>query len=260
MFPAPGKVNNRVATLSGTMTDPPAAAPEPDAEPVETEAGKVKLTKAEKLEAKAARLREAEQERAARAAERADAGPPAERGRPNVVALAIAAVLVVGLTGVLVWSLWHAHTLSNQKDAANRRLHAAQQKLQSADVGNLALGQSAIAAAKSYALEFGSYDYRHLDADFAKVAAHLTPDFKKSYLESSSRLKAAIEQVHGRAVATVRAAGLVSATTGAAEVAIFLDQKVTTSQSTTPRIDRNRLLVSLVRSGDNWLISKLTSP
>jgi hypothetical protein len=43
-------------------------------------------------------------------------------------------------------------------------------------------------------------------------------------------------------------------------VAVFLDQTVTTSQSKTPRIDRDRLIVTLVRTGDTWLISKLTSP
>jgi Mce-associated membrane protein len=138
--------------------------------------------------------------------------------------------------------------------------HTLQQAQSAAAEGNLALGRSAVEAAKSYAVEFGSYDYRHLDADFAKVAAHLTPEFKKSYIESSSRLKPAIAQVKGVAVGTVRAAGLVSATATTAVVAVFLDQKVTTSQSKTPRIDRNRLLVTMERSGSTWLISKLTSP
>jgi hypothetical protein len=239
------------------------------AEPGDT--AKVKATKAEKLEAKAARLREAEQERAARAAARVEAGEPAARSRGLVVALVVAAVLVVGLTAALVASLWHSSTLSDHQRSAEQKAHRAEQARQSlthelqqarsaAAVGNLALGQSAVTAARSYAGEFGSYDYRHLDADFAKVAAHLTPQFKTSYIASSSKLKPAIEQVKGVAVGSVRAAGLVSATDTTALVAVFLDQKVTTSQSSTPRIDRNRLLVSLVKSGDTWLISKLTSP
>ena len=230
-----------------------------------------KPTKAERLEAKAARLREAEQERAARAAVRAEYGSASEPPRRSLLGLVVAAILVVGLTAALVASLWHSSTLSDHQHSAEHKAQRAEQARQSlarelkqarstASVGNLALGQSAVTAAKSYAVEFGSYDYRHLDADFAKVAAHLTPQFKTSYIASSSKLKPAIEQVQGVAVGTVRAAGLVSATDTTALVAVFLDQKVTTSQSSTPRIDRNRLLVSLVKSGDSWLISKLTSP
>ena len=178
------------------------------------------------------------------------------------MALVVAAILVVGLTAALVASLWHSSTLSDHQHSAERKLPSGRRHEAEAPrtSGNLALGQSAIAAAKSYAVEFGSYDYRHLDADFAKVAAHLTPSSRSPTSQSSSKLKPAIEQVKGVAVGTVRAAGLVSATDTTALVAVFLDQKVTTSQSSTPRIDRNRLLVSLVKSGDTWLISKLTSP
>ena len=38
---------------------------------------------------------------------------------------------------------------------------------------------------------------------------------------------------------------------------IFLDQTVHTSQSSTPRIDRNRLEVDLVKTDGEWLVSKL---
>jgi cytoskeletal protein RodZ len=232
------------------------------------ETAKAKLTKAERLEAKAARLRAADEERATRDAAQAELSPPAGRARRDVVILAVASVLIVALIAALVVSLWHAHTLSSQRSAAERKLHRLQaapsqsvtEAAPSEASASSGLGQSAIAAAKVYAVEFGSYDYRHLDADFAKVAAHLTPSFKKSYLQSSSQLKPAIEQVKGVAVGTVRAAGLVSATSTTAVVTIFLDQKVTTAQSSTPRIDRDRLIVTLTRSGDSWLISKLTSP
>jgi Mce-associated membrane protein len=116
---------------------------------------------------------------------------------------------------------------------------------------------SALRAAQQYAVDFGSYDYRHLDADFAKVASHLTPDFKKSYLASSSRLEPTIVQYHGTSVATVQGVGLTSATTGKAKAVVLLDQKITTSQSSTPRIDRNRLEMTLVHRHGSWLIDKL---
>jgi Mce-associated membrane protein len=223
------------------------------------ETAKAKPTKAERLEAKAARLREAEQERAARAAATAELPATAGRRRRDVLVLVVAGVLVAGLVAALVVSLWHAHTLSDQRSAAEHKLTTLR-AASSQSAAEPGLGPSAVAAAKAYAVEFGSYDYRHLDADFAKVAAHLTASFKQSYLQSSSKLKPAIEQVKGVAVGTVRAAGLVSVTSTTAVVAVFLDQTVTTSQSKTPRIDRDRLIVTLVRTGDTWLISKLTSP
>jgi Mce-associated membrane protein len=116
---------------------------------------------------------------------------------------------------------------------------------------------SALAAAKSYAVDFGSYDYQHLDRDFAKVAAHLTPGFKKSYLDSSTKLQPAIVQYKGKSTATVQGLAASTATTAKVSVVILLDQTVTTSQSSTPRIDRNRLQMDLVRQQGTWLIAKL---
>jgi Mce-associated membrane protein len=48
-----------------------------------------------------------------------------------------------------------------------------------------------------------------------------------------------------------------TATTAKVSVVILLDQTVTTSQSSTPRIDRNRLQMDLVRQQGTWLIAKL---
>lgn len=217
------------------MTDEPdeAASAEAAGEPGEPggPAGskRPKPTKAERLEAKAAKLREAEANRAA-----GDAAPV--RARAGLVwSIVVLSVVCVGLAtvlGILV-PKWSSYRDTNSARAG------------------------ALRAAEQYAIDFGSYDYQHLDADFAKVATHLTSDFKKSYLDSSSRLVPLIVQSKGRSVATVQGIGLTTASTSKAKVVVLLDQRITSSQTTTPRIDRIRLVMTLVHRDGKWLISKL---
>jgi Mce-associated membrane protein len=116
---------------------------------------------------------------------------------------------------------------------------------------------AAVDAAKSFAVDFGSYDYQHLDSEFQEVAGRMTPDFAKSYLETSGKLKHTFEQYKTRVTARVQGFGVTSATSTSAVVVVFLDQTVHTSQSATARIDRNRLEIHLVRTDGTWLVSKL---
>lgn len=282
------------AESGNDAAEPEDAAGEPEPTPTPDDSAataKPKLSKAERLEAKAAKLREAEERRAAEAAARAEADEPTGRPAHHALTLTLAGVLVVGLVAGLIISLWHSHTLDGHVHAAQQRQHraesnqlfavrnekaaqraaddanaartSAEKELVAAQAGSATgkpeLVRSALTAAKQYAAEFGSYDYRHLDADFAQVAKLLTPSFRRSYTATSSKLKSAIEQVKGSSVATVQAVGLVSATDTSAQVAVFLDQKITTAQSSTPRIDRNRLIVTMERSAGTWLVSKLSS-
>lgn len=211
--------------------DAPDDAPDEGPDPDEAPAPPKTKTKAERLEARAAKLRAADERRAAA---RADADKPVRR-KGLVIAVSALAVLVVAagtVLALLVPSWLH-----------QRQVNAAR--------------TSALAAARTYAVDFGSYDYQHLDRDFAKVAAHLTPGFKKSYLDSSTKLEAAIVQYKGKSTATVQGIAASTISTSKATVLILLDQTVTTSQSSTPRIDRNRLQMNLVRQDGKWLIAKL---
>ena len=189
-----------------------------------------KPTKAEKLEAKAARLR-VEDER--RAADTAAGRPPQRVGFviSTVVLGAVAAVLVALLL-ILFFSWQHQRDVNSARD-------------------------DAVAAAKSFALDFGAYDYQHLDTEFQEVAQKMTPDFAKSYLDTSDRLKATFVQYKTQVTARIQDWGVTSASTSKATVIVFLDQTVRTSQSSTPRIDRNRLEIQLVHSGGKWLVAKL---
>lgn len=219
-----------------------------ETEPVEE---KVALTKAEKLEAKAARLRAREQERQDREEERrraleaASAYPAptggAARSMPGrlVWSLVAAVVVLVAALAVTVPLLAHETSQDNARGAVERAR------------------VNALAAARSYAVDFGSYDYRHLDQDFAKVVTHLTPSFAKSYTTTADGLKPTIIGYQAKSVATVQGAAVESATSTKVTVLIFLDQTVSSSKSSTPVVDRNRLRMQLQLQKGKWLINAL---
>jgi len=199
---------------------------------VETDAPeRAKPTKAERLEAKAARLREAE----ARRAEAVDAAGPRRRSTGLVVAVAVLAVLATALATLLTVGFisW-----KHQRDLQSAR-------------------SEVLTSARQFAVQFGTYDYQKLDAQFAAVATHLTPDFKAVYLKSSRGLKATIVQYKGKSVASVRGIGVTSAGESKASVVVFLDQTVTNTQSTVPTVDRNRLLIQLERHHGQWQIKAI---
>lgn len=214
-------------TATPVIDESPTAAGET---PGPEEAPKAKPTRAERLEAKAARLREAEQRRAAEpAADRAGAS------RGLVIALAaVSAVAVAAVTLLVITFVSWQH----QRDVDSAR-------------------DSAVKAAKEFAVDFGSYDYRHLETDFREVASRMTPDFARSYLDSSGRLEPTFEQYKTQVTAQIQAYGVTSVSTSRATVVIFLDQTVRTSQSSTPRIDRNRLELHLVHQDGKWLVTEL---
>jgi Mce-associated membrane protein len=227
------------ASLEGDDVDADVPADEVHAESVEPEATKpVKLSKAERLEAKAARLREAEERRAEErraASERSAVGQPPRSRTGLVVAVSVLGVLSAGLVAVLVigYLSWQ-----HQRDVNSAR-------------------DGALKAAKTFAVDFGSYDYQHLDSEFKEVAGRMTPSFAKNYTQTSTKLKPTLVQYKTKVTATLQGAGVTSASPSAATVVVFLDQTVNTSQSSVPRLDRNRLQIQLQRTNGKWLVGTL---
>jgi Mce-associated membrane protein len=116
---------------------------------------------------------------------------------------------------------------------------------------------TALTSARSYAVELGGYDYRHLEHDFGVVTANSTPSFRRSFTQSSNALKSTLERYHAVASAKVVAAGLVSATPSHAVALVFLQQRITNTTRSAPTTDRSQVEVSLVRSGGRWLIDQV---
>jgi Mce-associated membrane protein len=117
-----------------------------------------------------------------------------------------------------------------------------------------------VGAASSGVATILSYDYRHLDADFASAERLLTPHFRKQYDDTTAKgVKPLAAKYKAISSADVSAAGVVDAGHDRAVVLVFVNQTVTNSQLAAPRLDRSRIDVTLVRSNGRWLIDKLTT-
>jgi len=117
---------------------------------------------------------------------------------------------------------------------------------------------SALAFAKSYAVDLASYNYKHLDQDFGKVLVESTPTFKQNFTQSSEALKTAIVKYDASATANVVGAGLVSATTSRAVVLVFLNQTVDNTLQKNKPTTESRVEITLLRSSGRWLIDQVT--
>jgi len=114
---------------------------------------------------------------------------------------------------------------------------------------------SSLAAAKTYAINLTSYDYQHLDQDFAKVEKYATPTFAKDFAQSSGALSKVLTQYKAGATAKIVAAGVTSASTGRAVVVVVLDQTLTNStQKAGSTTDQSRVLLTLVHQHGHWLL------
>jgi Mce-associated membrane protein len=117
---------------------------------------------------------------------------------------------------------------------------------------------TALAAASQYAAEVASYDYHHLNQDFALVESNSTASFRTQFSNSSAALRPILTQYHAVAKAKVVAAGLESATTNRAVASVFINQTVSnTTQKSGPTTDQSRLELTLVRQHGKWLIENL---
>jgi len=151
-----------------------------------------------------------------------------------VASIAVLAVCAAALAAVAATRVSHRHALDNARE-------------------------NATAAATSGVATVLSYDYRHLASDFHRAEGLLTARFRKKY---DSTTAAAVEPLaqkyQARSSAQVTAAGTISTSVHRVVVLVFVDQTVTNSQLTAPRLDRSRIKVTLADQGGRWLIDQLS--
>ncbi len=121
-------------------------------------------------------------------------------------------------------------------------------------------GQQALAAAQEYALVLTSVDAAALDQKFAAAVDGATGEFKDMYRESSAQLKQVLIDSKAKADGTVIAAAVSSATTDKVEVMLFVDQAVTNALNPEPRVDRNRIIITMEKVDGRWLASNVDLP
>ncbi len=157
------------------------------------------------------------------------------RGWPFLVAAALAALLVAGLATAAVLY----YRVQESEDAASAR-------------------REAVAAARSHAQTILSYDHRSLDAGFARAEKVLTGTFKRDYARTTSTVvRPSAEQYKVVVKAEVTATSVIRATASRAVVLLYVDQTTTSTRLEGPKVDLNRVRMTLVEDDGKWLVSEL---
>jgi Mce-associated membrane protein len=156
--------------------------------------------------------------------------------------LAVASLVVAGIFGVLL-----QHRVNTRQGDENAASEA-----------------SAVAARALSAVL--SYDYRHMVADRDRAVEFLTPSYRKDYLKTFNDLLAKgpdgspgpVEKTKAVVTADVLDTGVVDAEADKVRVVVFVNQSSVKGDGQ-PTIFQNRVVATMVRSGDRWLVDNLKS-
>ncbi len=102
-----------------------------------------------------------------------------------------------------------------------------------------------------------TYDWKTLEQDVEDAKAVLTPSFRDEYDETMAKVKGQTVENQVELVASVVASSVVTATEKKVVALVFVNQVSTAKGSTNPRLDQNRVLVTLARDGGEWRVSKM---
>jgi Mce-associated membrane protein len=164
------------------------------------------------------------------------AAPPAARARRRFgIVEVVALVVIVGLAVALIVSRVQ---LSNRSAVDGDRA-------------------SALAAAQTDAVDVATYSYLHLQRDFGRVEGESTPSFRRSFIRSSDNLSKVLVQYKATASAKVLKSAVESISGSNAVVLLFVNQSVANTTQQGVNTDDSRIEVTLVRSGDRWLLQNL---
>ena len=167
-------------------------------------------------------------------AEGAPLPPSPRRWRWAVVApLALLAASAVAC-GSVYWFLFRPDQLTN--DAAQ---------------------QEVVAAAREGAEAVLSYSSENLDASLADAKLHLTGDFLDHYSKFTDEVvRPAVTQKGVKTEAHVARAAVSEMNPGTAQVLVFVNQVTTSKDRPSPALATSTVMVTMVKSGGQWLISE----
>ena len=158
------------------------------------------------------------------------AGSGGRRGRARRIAGVLMIVALLAATAVLGYLAWQNH-----RDDELRR--------------------TAAADATRLVTQLASYDHTDVDANLDAVVAEATPDFAERYREVSDGLRELLASGEGTSTGTVSHAAVESIDEERAVVLVFLAQEVANVTVPEGRVDSSRMVVTIVRDGDRWLLN-----
>lgn len=121
----------------------------------------------------------------------------------------------------------------------------------------------ALTAAQKAAPVVLSYDYRHLDKDFARARTHLTGGFHAEYGKTTKavvgptakKYRAVVKATIAAPATGTPAASVVSASPDKVVVLLFINQVTESTQVSGARVDLNRVRMTMTRTDGGWKVS-----
>ena len=105
-----------------------------------------------------------------------------------------------------------------------------------------------------------SYQYDTFDQDRATAEKSMTSSFRAEYAPTVSEIRDRARQQKRSQEAQVAAVSVISATPDTVKTLVFVNTMSSTEGSKRQRLMQNRVEVTMVKQGDQWLIDKLTVP
>lgn len=109
--------------------------------------------------------------------------------------------------------------------------------------------------AREDAVDFTTYDYQHLEADFARFAARATGALHTQYATFTPDLAARFRTLKVQSQGQVVSAGVVSQSATTATVLVAVNDTIRNAKVPKGQIVYDRLAFELQKVGDAWLAS-----
>ncbi|HYG95300.1 MAG TPA: hypothetical protein VD859_17115 [Nocardioides sp.] len=104
-----------------------------------------------------------------------------------------------------------------------------------------------------------SYDYRRLEDGMEETTPLLTGDAETQYLEVGKPLLESAPRLRAVVTAEVKAATVLESDDDSARVLLFVDQLSSSKKLSQPQLDQSRVVVTMERKDDRWLVSTLAA-
>ncbi|MFD1814801.1 mce associated protein mas1a [Rhodococcus gannanensis] len=119
------------------------------------------------------------------------------------------------------------------------------------------LREEAVDTARDYSVALSSFDFENLDANRDAITAQSTPEFAGKYGEMVDALRQVVTDGKGKATASAAHVAVESIDDSDATVLVFVDQQATNVVNPEGNTQKYRMVVSLVRDGDRWIVDNV---
>lgn len=126
--------------------------------------------------------------------------------------------------------------------------------------GQDAQTRAATSTARTSIEQMLSYNYKTIDAQAAQIETQLTGSFKNEFTQAMDKdIKPLAVKNKTVVQARVSDVGVMEATDGRVKVLAFVNQAKVGADEKQPAIDQNRVIATLTKVGDRWLISEVSA-